>query len=162
MKLPRNQKGFTLIELVMVIVILGILAAVAVPKFSDVSNQAKAASEAGVAGGVRAGITTVYMTRVMAFATGEGDTTGGWRYPPKLDAWINAGWNTTVGFFDSVLAQGGVQDGIWYKASQHSYEGPATGEYMYYPEGSSPQAPGSFLKENTQAITPVTPKTPAS
>ena len=38
----RNEKGFTLIELITVIVILGILAAIAVPKFIDISGQAKA------------------------------------------------------------------------------------------------------------------------
>ena len=37
----RNQKGFTIIELVVVIVILGILAAVAFPKFQDLSGDAK-------------------------------------------------------------------------------------------------------------------------
>jgi len=40
----KSEKGFTLIELIMVIVILGILAAVAVPKFVDLSGNAQASA----------------------------------------------------------------------------------------------------------------------
>ena len=43
----RNQKGFTLIEIIAVLVILGILAAVAIPKFMDLSGQAREKSLQG-------------------------------------------------------------------------------------------------------------------
>jgi len=48
--MKQSQRGFTLIELVMVIVILGVLAAVAIPKFVDLKSDAQDASMRGVAG----------------------------------------------------------------------------------------------------------------
>jgi len=48
--MKQVQRGFTLIELVMVIVILGVLAAVAIPKFVNLKDDAQLASMQGVAG----------------------------------------------------------------------------------------------------------------
>jgi MSHA pilin protein MshA len=56
----KSKSGFTLVELVIVIIVVGILAAVAIPRFFDFTTDAKEAAAKGALGGVRSGVATFY------------------------------------------------------------------------------------------------------
>ena len=62
----RRQNGFTLIELVVVIVILGILAATAAPKFMDLQKDARISAANGLAGAIKSAISMTYSKAILA------------------------------------------------------------------------------------------------
>ncbi|MBI4746441.1 MAG: prepilin-type N-terminal cleavage/methylation domain-containing protein [Deltaproteobacteria bacterium] len=71
----RNEKGFTMIELVMVIVLLGILAAVAIPRYINLRTQALQAALDGVAGSI-SGASAVNYAAAQVPGGGGTTTTG--------------------------------------------------------------------------------------
>ena len=66
----RDERGFTLIELVMIIVILGVLAAVAIPTYVNLSGTANRAAVDGVAGGMGSAMAVNYAARSINVANG--------------------------------------------------------------------------------------------
>jgi len=107
-----NQKGFTLIELVVVIVILGILAAVAVPKFIDMQGDARESAVGGLYGAVQSATALAHAQALVKGQTGatgsitmEGSTVDlVYGYPAKTAAGIVAA--VTADGFDVTTSVG--------------------------------------------------------
>jgi prepilin-type N-terminal cleavage/methylation domain-containing protein len=94
------ESGFTLIELVIVIVILGILASVAIPKYEDMREQARVATMKGQLGSIRSAIAIQYARNALngsaTFPTLDGTIFADGRVPKEPVNNLNA-VKTTAG-----------------------------------------------------------------
>lgn len=96
MQRNTSQKGFTLIELVMVIVILGVLAVIALPKFVDLKGDAQQSAVDGIAGSLSSAAAINYAARSANVANGVAianctDTSG------ALQGGLPTGYSITAG-----------------------------------------------------------------
>jgi MSHA pilin protein MshA len=115
--MPLKPSGFTLIELVVVITILGILAAFAVPKFIALDSQARIATINGLAGSVKSAAS---LARGMSMATGnaaqvtmEGSTVNLVNnYPDSTNNGIPMAVNVSASDF---TYNPGAAQGVWTK-----------------------------------------------
>jgi len=117
-----NRKGFTLIELILVIAILGILAVSALPKFITLSTQAQEAARDGVVGAVRSGIALARANNLVLGGAGAAPTSlesGSCCFGNVLTNPVGAADNWSVS--GSVYTHGGTGNAFTYNQANGTF-----------------------------------------
>jgi MSHA pilin protein MshA len=114
MNIRRNKKGFTLIELIIIIVILGILAAIAIPKYLDIKEDARKAVASGALGSLAGADNILFANKILNGT--------GYDFAAVLASVNPSGWTAVAGVI-TVFPTGGNTYAFTYTANSATSPG---------------------------------------
>lgn len=139
--MKQVQKGFTLIELMIVVAIIGILAAIAIPAYQDYTARAQASEAVNLLGGLKTPIVEYFQTEGVAPAIADmGTVTTAGEYVASISAVTT---NSTTGVYQATFKNTGVNANLagqtvrlTFTAAGQSFDcGPGTVSADYLPSG---------------------------
>jgi type IV pilus assembly protein PilA len=129
--MKRLNSGFTLIELMIVVAIIGILAAVAIPQYQNYVARAQVAEGLALASGVKSAVTEYYME------------TGSW--PPHGASLSGTGFDMGKYVWDVVLVEGGRISMLFRPDRPPGSDTSALGSSWHYGKPAHPYISGVFM-----------------